>query len=120
MKSSKPMIKPIICFSDNGTCRLEVAFTYDSGDKEGPDFNEDVTSFANWSPTMGGTHVEGCLNGICKFFIQYMNNIFLAGSQQKKSKNPLKVTAADIKTGLKIIINAAHLNPEYSDRKSVV
>lgn len=114
MKSSHPMIKPIICFADNGTCKLEVAFVYDAGDKEGPDPMEDVTSFANWSPTMGGTHVDSTLQGICKFFCQYMNNIFLANNQQKNKKNPIKVTPADIKTGLKVVINAAHLEPQYS------
>ena len=114
MKSTHPMVKPIICFADNGICKVEVAFCFDSGGKDGPDPIEDITSFANWSPTTGGTHTDGCLQGICKFFTQYMNNIFLASNQQKNKKNPLKVTAADIKTGLKIVINAAHLEPEYS------
>ena len=111
MKSTHPMVKPIICFADDGHRKVETAFTFDSGDKDGPDPIEDVTSFANWSPTMGGTHVEGCLQGICKFFTQYMNNIFLANQNKK---NPIKVVAADIKTGLKVVINAAHLEPQYS------
>ena len=114
MKSQHPLVKPIICFMDDGERKLEIAFTIDSGGKDGPDPIEDVTSFANWSPTMGGTHVDGSLNGICKWFTQYMNGIFLAGTQQKNKKNPTKVIAADIKTGLKVIINAAHLEPQYS------
>lgn len=114
MKSTHPMVKPIICFADDGYRKVEAAFTFDSGDKDGPDPIEDVTSFANWSPTMGGTHIEGCTQGICKFFTQYMNNIYLAGNQQKNKKNPTKVMPVDIKTGLKVVINAAHLEPQYS------
>lgn len=111
MKSSHPMVKPIICFADDGYRKVETAFTFDSGDKDGPDPIEDITSFANWSPTIGGTHVEGVTEGITKFFSQYMNNIFLAGQNKK---NPIRVVPADIKTGLKVIINAAHLEPQYS------
>jgi DNA gyrase/topoisomerase IV subunit B len=108
-KCSAPINKPII-ITDNtdGIHKLDVAFCYDAGGEQGPSNNEDVSSFANFSPTRGGTHVDGTLEGICRWFSQYMNNIYLAG---QKSKDKLKVTYTDIKTGLCICISAAHLDP---------
>ena len=115
MKDIKPINIPITCFADSGICRIETVFCYDSGDANGPgDLN--VESYANWSPTMGGTHVDGVLDGISKWFCSYMNNIYLAGAAKNnnKKKKPLRVTPADTKTGLNIVIHGAHLYPEYS------
>lgn len=111
-KSLHPMIKPITVFNDTGEMKLEAAFLFDSGDKDGPSAQEEVVSFCNMCPCIG-THLDGTLKGICSFFTQYMNNIYLGStSQQKNSKKaPLKVIPADIKTGLVLSINAAMLVP---------
>lgn len=108
MKTQKPIIAPIRCFADDGMHKLEIAFCYDSGGDEGPDDKESVTSFANFCPTLGGTHVDGCMDGISRWFSQYMNTIYLAN---QKSKDKLRVTPSDIKCGLNVIIAAAHLEP---------
>lgn len=108
MKVNNPINKPIIFNADDGIHKLDIAFCYDAGNSEtGPDDKEDVTSFANFSPTLGGTHVDGSIEGICRWFMMYMNNIYL--SSQKNSK--IKVTFADIKSGLNVFISAAHLDP---------
>ena len=112
MKSQHPINRPIICYADNGYCKVETAFCYDTGGTNGPSDIEDITSFANWSPTLGGTHVDGVLDGISRWFTKYMNDIYLAN--QKNTKNKIKVLPVDTKSGLNVIINAAHLNPEYS------
>lgn len=112
MKVQHPLNKPIVCFDDNGYCKVETAFCYDSGGANGPSDTEDITSFANWSPTLGGTHVDGVSEGISKWFTKYMNDIYLAN--QKNTKNKIKILPVDTKVGLNVIINAAHLNPEYS------
>lgn len=123
MKSKHPLNAPIICSNDNGYYRLETAFCFDGGGDNGPDPNEDITSFSNWSPTMGGTHVTGTLDGITKWFCDYMNKIYLAtqATAKKNSKKPaLKVIPSDIKSGLCVIINAAALDPQYSGQAKEV
>ena len=108
MNTTKPIIAPIRCFADDGVHRLEMAFCYDGGDDNGPDEKENVTSFANFCPTIGGTHVDGCIEGITRWFTQYMNTIYLAN---QKAKDKIKVNSVDIKTGLNCFIAAAHLEP---------
>lgn len=123
MKMENPINKPIICSADDGIHRLDIAFCYDAGnDSQGPSDSEDITSFANFSPTIGGTHVDGCIDGITRWFIKYMNDIYLS-----TSKNKINVKAADVKTGLCVFISAAHLDPvltgqskELLDNKDMV
>jgi DNA gyrase subunit B len=105
-KTDKPFIKPVMISkldpSPEGKMAIDIAFTYDvnMGD-------EDISSFANWSPTVGGTHVSGFIDGICKFFRDYMNKIYLNSNK----KNILSVINSDIKTGLKAMIHCRHLYP---------
>lgn len=111
-RSQHPLCKPIKVFKDTGEMLLEAAFLYDAGDKDGPEPQEQVVSFCNMCPCIG-THLNGTIDGITKFFTQYMNNIFLASNnQQKNKKNVLKVIPADIKSGLIVSINAAMLLPD--------
>ena len=107
VKVNAPINKPIV-ISDNtdGIHKMDVAFCYDAGGQQGPSDSEDVTSFANFSPTRGGTHVDGTIEGICRWFTQYMNNIYLSNTKGK-----IKITYADIKTGLCVCISACHLDP---------
>lgn len=114
IKVKRPIIKPIIVGADDGIHKLDCAFCYDSGDEiNGPDDNESVTSFANMCPTIGGTHVDGCVEGITRWFTLYMNNIYLAN---QKAKVKLKVMPADIKTGLNMFVSASHLEPQMNDQ----
>lgn len=111
-KVHHPIIKPIVIKADDGTHKLECAFCYDSGDRDtGPDDSENVISFSNFCPTRAGTHVDGVVEGICRWFSLYMNNIYLAN---QKAKNKLKVTFSDIRCGLNIMIAAAHLDPIFT------
>lgn len=112
-KVKHPIINPIIVFEDDGFHRLNCAFCFDSGDENGPDPIEDVTAYSNFCPTPdpSSTHITGVIDGITRWFVQYMNNIYLAG---QKSKDKLKVNTADIKSGLTIMISAAHLDPEFT------
>jgi DNA gyrase subunit B len=108
MKVKQPVAKPIVIKADDGTHKLECAICYDVGGETGPMDMESVTAFSNFCPTRGGTHVEGTIEGITRWFTLYMNNIYLAN---QKSKVKTKVNAADIKTGLNLMIGAAHLEP---------
>ena len=111
LKVKHPIIKPISIFGDDGTHKLNLAFCYDAGDSssDGPDSMEQVTSFCNFCPTVQGTHVDGVLEGIRRWFTQYMNGIYLANQKGKT-----KVVFADINNGLNIMIDAAHLEPIFT------
>lgn len=104
-----PICKPIIISDDTGEHKLDLAFGFDGGGQQGPDPNINCTAFCNFCPTIAGKHIDGTLNGIYTWFTKYMNNVFLAG--QKKSK--LKVTNADIRNGLVVMISAAALKPIF-------
>jgi DNA gyrase subunit B len=117
MKVKNPLNAPIVCAADTGYYKLETAFCFDGGGSDGPDPIENVTAFSNWSPTLGGTHVDGTIEGITKWFGDYMNKIYLVSntkSTTKSKKAPLRITPSDVKSGLCVIINAAALEPEYS------
>ena len=107
---SSPMCKPIVLSEDNGERKLDVAFMYDSGGQNGPEPVERVTSFCNMCPTIAGFHIDGVVDGICRWFVSYMNNIYLAN---QKAKQKTKVIAVDIKSGLNIMISAACLEPVF-------
>ena len=111
LKVKRPIIKPIVIFDDDGYHKLNLAFCYDTGgnDKDGPELVQDVTSFCNFCPTTEGTHIDGVLEGIRRWFTQYMNNIYLANQKGK-----VKVAYADINCGLNVMIDAAHLDPIFT------
>lgn len=104
-----PLIKPITMFHDDGTRKLELAICYDNPEN-GADV-ESVIAFSNFCPTSSGTHIDGVIDGICRWFVAYMNNIYLIN---QKSKEKIKVNATDIKCGLNVIISAAHLFPVFT------
>lgn len=111
MRTQKPLVKPIIVNVDDGYHKLECAFCWDASEDALNDF-ESVTSFSNLCPTKeGSTHIDGTLEGICKWFMNYMNNIYLIN---QKSKDKLKITPNDIKHGLVVMISACHLYPEFT------
>lgn len=118
MNIRRPIIKPITVFADDGYHKLNCAFCFDSGDESGPDTEEVITAFSNFCPTVDktSTHITGVISGITKWFVKYMNTVYLAStnSNNKKNKNKLTVTPSDIKTGLNVMISAAHLEPEFT------
>lgn len=111
MKVKNPLNKPIIVGFDDGTHKLEAAFCYDGGDITGPSDTSDVTSYCNFCPTKEGTHIDGTIEGIARWFSRYMNTVFLTN---QKSKTKTVVTFNDIKAGLNIMISAAHLEPVFT------
>ena len=104
-RTKSPLIAPIYFKEDTGYMRAEIAFTYDASDLTS---DEDIVSYANFTPTTGGTHVTGFIDGICNYLRNYMNKIYLG------EKSKISVINNDIKTGMKVIINAAHLNPVFA------
>lgn len=104
-KTSKPLVAPVYMNSDNGTMKAEIAFTYDSEDLD----SEDITTFSNFCPTIGGKHLDGFIDGLCDYWRKYMNNVYLANSKKK-----IVVTKQDIKQGLKAVISVAHIKPIFS------
>lgn len=113
MKVKSPINKPIIVSEDDGTHKLEAAFCFDSAVSEESAGIVSVTSFSNFCPTRSGTHVDGTVDGICRWFVNYMNKIYLIN---QKAKDKTVVIANDIKNGLNIMIAAAHIEPEFDSQ----
>ena len=105
MRTRTPLITPIHFGDDTGEMKAEVAFTYDASDLTSM---EDIVSYANFTPTTGGTHINGFVDGVCTFLRNYMNKIYLS------EKSKISVINNDIKAGLKVVIAAAHLNPIFA------
>lgn len=105
LRTQTPLVAPVYFIEDTGYLRAEIAFTYDSSDLTSA---EDIVSYANFTPTTGGTHVAGFMDGLCNFFRNYMNKIYLG------EKSKISVINNDVKTGLKVIIAVAHLNPVFA------
>ena len=100
----KPLFEPIYYVMDNGTMYFEALFTYDIKNMDDPD----ILSYANMCPTTGGTHVDGFLDGLIRYLRDYMNKIYLVNNKK------LQVTAQDIRTGLRAIINCKHIKGIFS------
>lgn len=101
-----PFIEPIVIRNDDGTHKMEVAFTYDTSIENG---EEQIISLNNTCPTDGGTHVMGAIDGITRYFRDYMNKIYLANTKSK-----LVCTVNDIRNGLKLAISTFHLQALYN------
>lgn len=97
-----PMTTPISIYEDTGEMRIETLFTYDADDFD--TFN--IMSFNNFCPTSSGTHEAGFTDGLCNFFRNYMNKIFLSGKK-------LQVVNNDILCGLRATIHSCLLKPKY-------
>lgn len=105
VRTQTPLITPIYFKDDTGYMKAEVAFTYDSSDLTSL---EDIVSYANFTPTTSGTHVNGFMDGLCYFLRNYINKIYLG------EKSKISIINNDIKTGLRAVIAAAHLNPVFA------
>lgn len=103
--TSTPLIKPVEIGNDTGYLKADITLTFDSTSLNG----ELVQSFSNTCPAKG-THLNGFMTGLCRFFRNYMNKIYLASNK----KNKLTVIDSDIKAGLRAVISVFHLYPTYS------
>lgn len=104
--TTRPFIEPVLIFNDDGEHRLQAAFTYDTSVENG---EEAIIGLNNTCPTDGGTHIDGCIDGITRFFRDYMNKIFLVNTKSK-----LTCTVNDIRQGLKLAVCSCHLNASYN------
>lgn len=104
--TTSPYIEPIVIFNDDGTHRIQAAFTYDTSVDNG---EEAIISLNNTCPTDGGTHIDGCIDGITRYFRDYMNKIFLTNTKSK-----LTCTVNDIRQGLKLAVCSCHLYASYN------
>lgn len=111
--TTAPIIKPIILSRDTGEMKMDIAFTWDSSDPEGDSLINGIVAFSNCCPTQSGYHIDGFVNGVSNYFINYMNKIYLASNDSKR-KTKVSITKADIKTGLKAAISVAHLHPIFN------
>ena len=111
LRTQTPLITPIHYSMDTGYMKAEIAFTFDSADITSA---EQITSFSNFTPTLGGKHVDGFIKGVCSFFVKHMNKFYLG------EKSKVSVIGNDIKTGMKAIIVAAHLNPIFIGQSKAI
>ena len=100
----KKVVNPVYYTEDNGTMKAEVLFSYDIANMDDPI----VMGFANMCPTTGGTHIDGYLDAIIKYFRDYMNKIYLVNNKK------LQVNAQDIRTGLRAVVSVFHVAPMFS------
>lgn len=102
----KTVINPIYFTQDNGSMKVEVLLTYDIMNMDDPN----ILGFANMCPTDGGTHIDGFLDGVVKYFRDYMNKIYLANNKK------LNVNVQDIRTGLRAVVSVFHIKPLFTGR----
>ena len=104
-RTQSALINPVSFSCITDIMKAECAFTYDSNDLTSA---EDIISFANFTNTTGnGAHVDGFLDGLCNWLRNYMNKIYLG------EKSKITVTNIDIKSGLRAVVNVAHINPIF-------
>ena len=103
--TESPLIAPVEFHKDNGTMKADCAFTWDTSETS----TDHIIAFACKCPTIFGTHITGFEDGLCTFFANYMNKIYLASQK----KNKLTVTKNDIKCGLKAVVSAFHIKPIF-------
>lgn len=100
----KKVFNPIYYTEDNGTMKVEVLFSYDIANMDDPK----ILGFANMCPAHLGTHIDGYLDAIIKYFRDYMNKIYLVNNKK------LQVNAQDIRTGLRAVVSVFHVAPMFS------
>ena len=62
-------------------------------------------------PCDAGTHIDGFIDAIVKYFRDYMNKIYLANNKKK-----LTVKAEDIRTGLRGVVSSFHIKPLFTGK----
>ena len=107
---NKSVFNPIYFEEDNGNMKVEVLFSYDISNMDDPN----ILGFANMCPTNAGTHIDGFLDGIIKYFRKYMNEIYLVNNKK------LQVNAQDIRTGLRAVISVFHIKPMFTGQSKEI
>ena len=104
-----PIIKPIDFADDTGVTRAHIMLTWSASS------TDSISSFSNFCPVdiSESSHVKGFFAGLKKFFIPYMNKVFLVSSAGKKKKD-LSIIESDIRTGLHVVLDVAHLDPVFT------
>lgn len=113
-EDTKLLMDPIYGSVDNGTMRLDVALSFSSNPS-----GEEIVSYANLCPTSTtnmNTHVQGTLDGVCSWFSNYMNKIYLTDREKQK----IKVTNKDVMMSLRLVISAYHLEPQFTGQAKEV
>lgn len=100
-----PLTKPITVFKDTGMMKCDIAFTWDTQPTE----SENITAFANKCPTTLGTHIDGFVDGVSSFFVNYMNKIYMANVK----KNKITIVKADVLASINAVVTVAHLHPIF-------
>ena len=111
MKTNKPLTAPVVYGEDNGTMKCDFAFVYDI---ESQNDSLNITAFSNLCPTIGGTHIDGFDDGVCRWFQKYMNSVYLP------AKSKLKVKFDDIRSGLNVMLATAHLEPIFDGQSKSI
>lgn len=106
----KKVFEPIYFVEDNGSMKVEALLTYDVKNMDDPQ----VMNFANMCPTSTGTHVDGFMDAVIKFFRDYMNKIYLVNNKK------LNVTAQDIRTGLRGVVSCFHIKPMFTGQSKEI
>lgn len=102
-----PITSSVIeCFEDTGGFRADIKFTFDAK------ANPVIIGYGNFCPTVAGDHMDGTVDGIVKFFKDYMNKIYLKESNNKR-KNPITISTTDIKNSLVVVVSSAMLTPTF-------
>ena len=107
----KPIIHPIQfgALRDDKMMKAEIAFTFDSENDD-----EIIQSYGNFCPTRDGSHVEGFLQGMTKFFRDYMKKFYLS------ERSKLNITNNDVRVGLKAIVTCSHMTPEFTGQSKEI
>lgn len=108
----KPMFKTVTFGMDNGEYKGEVLFSYDLTENGEPEI---LATYSNFCPTdtKESSHVKGFISGLRKFFVNYMNNVYLNSAAGNKKKS-LTIIESDIRMGLRAVINCACLEPNFT------
>lgn len=104
LKTNKPLCAPVVYGEDNGTMKCDFAFVFDA---EAIMDTMNITAFSNFCPTEDGTHIKGFDDGVCRWFQNYMNKIYLG------PKSKVQVKFDDIRSGMNVMLSTAHLYPIF-------
>ena len=91
--------------NQTGNSKVEFVFGYDVESEEA-----EVIGFTNGSYNkIGGSHVNGLIEGLSSFMRKYMMESYLT----EKEKNDIRIFTEDVKQGLVGIVSVYALNPSY-------
>ena len=100
----KRLFDPVHFIYDNGSLKTEIVYTYDIKTSN----DTIIAGYVNTCPTIAGTHNDGFLDGLTKYFKKYMNDIYLNNNKK------LNVNNQDIKCGLRAVISNSSISPLFT------